>query len=122
MEGFCDFPPWRRRTLLKAAQISDRTPRAPARSAYTWPPAWEGSHGRGDIFPVGEEGVLTDVEMAKTDNTMPRHLTLTIEYRGNTSSGALCCDDDEVIPRLFKILKGGIGWPLTRIGDLDVDL
>jgi len=61
--------------------------------------------------------------MAVADNTMPRHLTLTIEHRGNTSSGVLCCDDDEeVIPRLFKILKGCIGWPISRIGDLDVDL
>ena len=88
-----------------------------------WPPAWGGSYGRGDIFPVGEEGVFIDVEMAEADNTMPRHLILMIEHRGNTSSGVLCCDDDEeVIPRLFKILKGCIGWPISRIGDLDVDL
>jgi len=52
-----------------------------------WPPAWKGSYGRGDIFPVGEEGVLTDIKMADADNTMPRHLTLTTEYRGNTFSG-----------------------------------
>jgi hypothetical protein len=26
-----------------------------------WPPAYGGSYGRGDIFPVGEEGVLIDV-------------------------------------------------------------
>ena len=66
--------------------------------------------------------MLTDVEMAEADNTMPRHLILTIEHRGNTSSGVLCCDDEEVIPSLFKILKGCIGWPISRIGDLDVDL
>jgi hypothetical protein len=35
MEGFCDFPPWRRRMLSRAAHIWDRAPRAPARSAYT---------------------------------------------------------------------------------------
>ena len=86
-----------------------------------WPPAWEGSYGRGDIFPVGEEGVLTDVNLADADNTMPRHLTLTTEYRGNTFSGVLCCDDDEALARLFKILKGCIGWPISRIGDLDAD-
>ena len=27
---------------------------------FNWPPAWGGSYGRGDIFPVGEEGVLID--------------------------------------------------------------
>ena len=58
----------------------------------------------------------------RRDNTMPRHLTLTIEHRGNTSSGVLCCDDEEVIPRPFKILKSFIGWTICRIGDLDVDL
>jgi hypothetical protein len=26
------------------------------------------------------------------------------------------------IPRLFEILKGHIGWEISRIGDLDVDL
>ena len=31
--------------------------------ASNWPPMWGGSYGRGDIFPVGEEGVLTDIEM-----------------------------------------------------------
>jgi hypothetical protein len=35
----------------------------------------------GDIFPVEEEGVLIDVEMAEADNTMPRHLT----KRSNTA-------------------------------------
>jgi hypothetical protein len=87
-----------------------------------WPPAWGGSYGRGDVFPIGEDGVLTNVEMAEADSTTPRHLTLTIEHRGNTSSGVLCCDDEEVIPRPFKILKSFSGWTICRIGDLDVDL
>lgn len=53
---------------------------------------------------------------------MPRHLTLTVEHHGNGLSTMLCCDDEEnVIPRLFEILKGCIGWDISRIGDLDVD-
>jgi hypothetical protein len=83
-----------------------------------WPPAWAGSYGRGEILPVREEGILTEVEMAKGEH----HLTLAIEHRGNTSSRVLCGDDDEVISRLFKILNGCIGSPISRIGDLDVDL
>jgi hypothetical protein len=43
-------------------------------------------------------------------------------HRGDTSSAVLCCDEEEVIPRLLKVLKGCIGWPISRIGDLDVDL
>ena len=90
-----------------------------------WPPAWAGSYGRGDIFPGEEDGVLTGVEMAEADNRFARfarHLTLTMAHRGNTSSAVLCCDEEEVIPRLFEILKGCIGWPISRIGDLDVVL
>ena len=87
-----------------------------------WPPAWAGSYGRADTFPVGEEGVLTGVEMNEAGNTLPRHLTLTMEHRGNGSSGLVCCDDEQVTARLFKILKGCIGWEISRIGDLDVDL
>jgi hypothetical protein len=86
-----------------------------------WPPAWSGS-GRGDIA-VGEKGVLTEVEMAGADNALPRHLTLKMKHLGNTSSAVLCCDEEEVIARLFEILKGCIDWPISRIGDLEnVDL
>ena len=85
-----------------------------------WPPACPGV----GVLPTGEEGVLTNVEMAQADNILPlRHLVLTIEYCGNRAPAVLCCDDEEnVIPRLFEILKGRIGWEISRIGDLDVDL
>jgi hypothetical protein len=74
------------------------------------------------MFFGEEEGVLTGVEMVEADNTLPRYLTLMREHRGKRSGAPLHCDDDEVIPRLFEILKGCIGWPISRIGDLDVDL
>ena len=86
-------------------------------------PVWAGSYGPGDTFPMVEEGVLTGVEMIEAGNTLPRHLTLTMEHRGDGSSAVLCCDDEEnVMPRLYQILKGCIGWEISRIGDLDVDL
>jgi hypothetical protein len=88
-----------------------------------WPPVWAASYSRADTSPMGEEGVLTGVEMNEAGNALPRHLTLTMEHRGNGSSAMLCCDDEEnVIPRLFEILKGCIGWEIGQIGDLDVDL
>ena len=88
-----------------------------------WPPVWAGSYGRADAFPMAEEGVLTGVEMNEAGNALPGHLPLTMEHRGNGSSAVLCCDDAEnVIPRLFEILKGCIGLEISRIGDLDVDL
>jgi hypothetical protein len=87
-----------------------------------WPPSWAGAYGRGDMFSGEEEGVLTGVEMVEADNTLPRYLTLRREHRGKRSGAPLHCDDEEVLPRLFEILKGCIGWPISRIGDLDVDL
>jgi hypothetical protein len=71
---------------------------------------WEGFSN----WPAGMGGL---------GNTLSRHLTLTMEHRGNGSSAMLCYDDEEnVIPRLYQILKGCIGWEISRIGDLDVDL
>ncbi len=81
-----------------------------------WLPVWATS-------PMGEEGVLTSVEMNEAGNTLPRHLVLTMMHLGRGSSAMLCCDDEEkVIPRLFEILKGCVGWEVGRIGDLDVEL
>jgi hypothetical protein len=88
-----------------------------------WPPVWTDSYGRANGFPLGEEGVLTGVEMNEASDTLPRHLTLTMMHLGNTSWAVLCCDDDEnVIPRLYRILKGCIGREIGQIGDLDIDL
>jgi hypothetical protein len=88
-----------------------------------WPPVWAASYSRADTSAMAEEGVLTGVEMNEAGNALPRHLTLTMEHHGNGSSTMLCCDnEEEVIPRLFEILKGCIGWEIGKIGDLDVDL
>ena len=47
-----------------------------------WAPAWAGSYGRADTFPMGEEGVLTGVEIDEAGNTLPRCLTLTTMEHG----------------------------------------
>jgi len=90
--------------------------------AHSWPPAFAGAYGRADVFPAPEKGELTRVDLVEAGNGLPRHLTLTVQHRGNDASGILCLDDEEVLPRLLEILNGCIGWTLSRIGDLDVDL
>jgi hypothetical protein len=87
-----------------------------------WPPVWAGSSGHGAITSGDEEGVLIGVEMIEADNTTPRHLIIGREQRRSTSRASLHCDDEEVIPHLVEILKGCVGWSISRIGDLDVDL
>jgi hypothetical protein len=60
---------------------------------------------------MGEEGVLTGVEIAQAGNALPHHLALTMEHRGNGSSAVLCCDDEEnVVPSLFRDSQSCIGW------------
>ncbi len=67
--------------------------------------------------------MLTGVEIVEANHALPRHLALRMEYRGKPSEAPIHCDDEEeVIPRLFEILKGCMGWEISRIGDLDVDL
>jgi hypothetical protein len=78
-----------------------------------WPPAWAGSRGREDIFSGDEDGVLTGVEMVEADSTSPRYLTFKRKHRGKTSGAVLHCDDKQVIPRLFEILKGCVSWPIS---------
>jgi hypothetical protein len=87
-----------------------------------WPPAWAGSYGRGDVSLGAEEGVLIGVDLVEADSMSARHLKLRGEHGGSTWGALLHCDDEDVIPRLFEILKGCIGWEISRIGDLDVDL
>jgi len=65
---------------------------------------------------------MTGVEMNEAENTSPRQLILTTEHRGRRSEAPLHCAEEDVIPRLFEILKSCIGWEISRIGDLDVDL
>jgi hypothetical protein len=87
-----------------------------------WPPVWTGLSGRGDIFSGDEDGILTGVQMVEANSTTPRHLILGREHRGRISGARLHCDDEGVIPHLVKILEGCVGWSISRIGDLDVDL
>ena len=88
---------------------------------HSWPPAFAGAYDRADVFPTGEEGELTKAEIVEAGSTLPRHLIVTIRHRGNTASGILCLDDEDVLPQLLKILNDHIGWTLSQIGDLDVD-
>jgi hypothetical protein len=87
-----------------------------------WPPIWTRSSGRGDMFSGDEDGVLTGVEMVEADNATPRHLILGREHRGGISGAPLYWDDEDVMPRLVEIFAGCVGWSISRIGDLDVDL
>ncbi|MGA8568620.1 MAG: hypothetical protein WB580_12590 [Candidatus Binataceae bacterium] len=87
-----------------------------------WPPSWAGSYGRVDVLPEEEEGLLTGVEMVEAGSASACHLNLRREHLGKTSEAVLHCDDEEAIPRLFEVLKGCVGWEISRIGDLDVDL
>lgn len=81
-----------------------------------------GAYDSTTVFPVAEQGVLRDVDIAERDLIGPRRLDLTIEYGGRRHSGQVWVDDPSLVPRLREILQRHIDEPLNEIGSLEVDL
>jgi len=90
--------------------------------ARTWPPDWGGAYDSTTLFPVGEQGVLQDVDIAQRDLIGPERLDLTVEYEGRKHSGQIWVDDPVLVPKLRQILERHIGEPMNEIGSLEVDL
>ena len=76
--------------------------------ASSWPPQCGGSYDANTQFPVGEQGRLKAVEFVPEDRSGPDRLRITIEYRGNLSSGTLQIDDVAAVPKLESFLHSQI--------------
>lgn len=83
--------------------------------ASVWPPNWGGSYGRGDTFPMGDQGVLVSVERQSD------HLYLTTTYEGRKSSGTLQWDAPPSLDAVEKVLKAHLGETIKAISDLDIE-
>src|SRR5947209_8639567 len=94
-------------------------PKMKWRNATSWPPPWAGSYGPGSKFPIGEMGVLKNVEYRQSYGQLPEHLTLDIEYEGGIFSGALCVDDPQLLTRLYPWLRERLGSTIRKIGDME---
>jgi hypothetical protein len=89
--------------------------------ASSWPPQCGGSHRTGTPYHTGEQGILKRVEFFPADRSMPDRLWVTIEYLGNSSSGALTVDDASILGKLKDFLQSHIGEELSVIGGLEID-
>lgn len=89
--------------------------------ASSWPPQCGGSYDANTRFPIGEQGTLKGVEFLPADRSMPDRLWVTIEYLGNSSSGALTVDDASILGKLKDFLQSHIGEELSVIGGLEID-
>jgi hypothetical protein len=79
-----------------------------------WPPSWGGSYGRGDRFPMGEQGILVAVERQGD------YLSLTIEYEGKKHSGGLQWDAPPSLDDVENVLKAHRGELIKAISELDI--
>ena len=82
-----------------------------------WPPQWGGSYCPGAKFPIGEVGVLKDVQYLEASCST----ALVIEYEGAIFRGTLFLDDPNFLMPLYQRLSNCIAWPIREIGDLEVD-
>lgn len=71
--------------------------------------------------PVGEEGVLREVQLLAAAPPIPARLVLTIEHEGRRFIGILFVADAEFLARLHETLQGFLGRPLSEIGSLKVE-
>lgn len=85
-----------------------------------WSSGWGGSFGPNTKFPIGEVGTLTNVQFHQAQGSMPRHLTLHMEYEGTQFSTVLTPKDDEFMDRLYPTLQGCIGKPMHEVGSVEI--
>lgn len=90
--------------------------------ASSWPLQCGGSYDANTQFPIGEQGVLKAVDFLPAGRFSSDRLEITIEYRGNFSSGILQVDDSSVLPQLCAFLGSHVGEELAAIGGLEIDL
>lgn len=82
-----------------------------------WSPQWGGAYRPGAKFPIGEVGILKDVQHLEASCS----IALVIEYEGATYRGGIFLDDPSFLGPLYHKLKGCIGWPIREIGDLELE-
>lgn len=96
-------------------------PRLRWRGLPVWPPPWAGAREPGTTVPVGEQGLLREVQLLEAFPPIPARLSLGIEYEGRRFTGVLFVDDADFLARLYDTLRRCLGRPLHEIGDLEIE-
>lgn len=86
-----------------------------------WPLPWLGPRAPDAPGPIGEQGILREVECFPALPSIPARLGLSIEYEGRRFTGVLFLDDADFLVRLRDTLCGCLGRPIAGIGSLEVE-
>jgi hypothetical protein len=83
----------------------------------SWPPKWTTPHWDEDDEPVGEVGILDDVDIhILIDNK----IFLFMQYRSYRYMGVMTFDDLAFCRAMFLLLKSNVGRTIEEIGNLDL--
>jgi len=82
-----------------------------------WPPEWKWTFGRNNTHPIGEVGVLEDVQQSTVD---PNVCFLTMSHNGATYIGRLHFDHQWFSEQIRELLAAYYGRPLAEIAQLDI--
>jgi len=88
------------------------------KSGYcSWPPLWTTPHYDKDDKPIGEVGILEDVDMS---HLIENKIFLFMRYRSYRYMGVLAFDDPAFCRAIFTILQNNVERSIEEIGDLDL--
>jgi hypothetical protein len=82
-----------------------------------WPPEWKWIFGADNTHPVGEIGLLEEVQRSSVD---PNACFLTMNHAGASYVGCLQFDQQGFCQKFCELLQLHYGRPLTEIGELDI--
>jgi hypothetical protein len=86
---------------------------------WLWPPEWKWTFGEDNTYPVGEIGVLENVQRSTID---PNACFLTMNHAGAVYVGRLQFDHQGFCQQLCALLQLHYGRPLAEIGELDIPI
>ncbi len=87
------------------------------RGRPSWPLQWTWLSGTYNRHPDGEAGMLEDVRLSAVNDSA---ILLTMSYGGGRYIAQLSFDDPNFCREICELLKHYYGWPIKKIGELDV--
>ena len=87
------------------------------RGRPSWPPEWTCLSGTYNRDPDGEAGVLANIRLSAVKHSF---IVLTMSCGGDCYISHLSFDDPNFCREICELLKHYYGWPIRKIGELDV--
>jgi len=84
-----------------------------------WPPNWNGPHGPNNPLPLGEAGILTQVESGVSSLLAP-HCVLVMRWKNQDYFASLFFDDLTFLEQILELLRRHTGLSIAEIGNLNV--